>query len=155
MLTGHIFLAILWVIYCILHSLLASITVKKHVREKLGNAYKFYRPAYVIFSFVSLAAIIYYQVNMQNIQLYEITTPVFLSGVVLGFTGLSVMIVCIGKYFMHLSGLRSLYQEKKPAPLMVTGIHRYVRHPLYLGTFIFIWGIFLLLPYASLLIANT
>ena len=38
---------------------------------------------------------------------------------------------------------------------MTTGIHNYVRHPLYAGTFLFIWGLLLLLPYWSLLIADS
>ena len=29
-----------------------------------------------------------------------------------------------------------------------------VRHPLYFGTFVFIWGFFIVLPYLSLLICN-
>ena len=37
---------------------------------------------------------------------------------------------------------------------MTGGFHRYVRHPLYLGTFITIWAGFLLLPLISLLISN-
>jgi protein-S-isoprenylcysteine O-methyltransferase Ste14 len=37
--------------------------------------------------------------------------------------------------------------------LQISGVHRYVRHPLYLGTFIFLWGLFLLIPLWSSLIA--
>ena len=65
------------------------------------------------------------------------------------------MILCIQKYFISLSGLRSLINEKSSDILMINGIHRYMRHPLYLGTFLFIWGLFLIQPYLSLLIANT
>ena len=38
--------------------------------------------------------------------------------------------------------------------LLLTGVHRYVRHPLYLGTFLALWGGFLLHPSAALLISN-
>jgi protein-S-isoprenylcysteine O-methyltransferase Ste14 len=55
---------------------------------------------------------------------------------------------------MNLSGLRSLVIEDFSNELQITGIHKYTRHPLYLGTFGFIWGLFLLLPYLSLFIAN-
>ncbi|HMG66270.1 MAG TPA: isoprenylcysteine carboxylmethyltransferase family protein, partial [Chitinophagaceae bacterium] len=34
------------------------------------------------------------------------------------------------------------------------GIHKLVRHPLYSGTFIFIWGLFLVLPNWSILVAD-
>ena len=56
---------------------------------------------------------------------------------------------------MSLSGLRSLFQETVYPELIISGIHRYVRHPLYLGTFLFIWGLAVLFPYFSLVIANT
>ena len=64
------------------------------------------------------------------------------------------MIICIQKYFISLSGFRSLIYEKSSDTLMINGIHRYIRHPLYLGTFLFIWGLFLIQPYLSLLVAN-
>ena len=64
------------------------------------------------------------------------------------------MIICIKKYFLSLSGIKSLFENKAVAnELRIDGIHKYVRHPLYLGTFIFIWGIFLVYPYLSLFIA--
>ena len=37
--------------------------------------------------------------------------------------------------------------------LQQTGLHRYVRHPLYFGTLLFVWGLLLLLPMLSNLIA--
>ena len=58
------------------------------------------------------------------------------------------------KYFFQLSGLRSLVRETKTNELMITGIHKYVRHPLYAGTFVFIWGLWVLLPSVALMISN-
>ena len=37
---------------------------------------------------------------------------------------------------------------------MITGVHRIVRHPLYAGTFIFIWGLLIVYPYLSLFITD-
>jgi protein-S-isoprenylcysteine O-methyltransferase Ste14 len=37
---------------------------------------------------------------------------------------------------------------------MITGIHRYMRHPLYTGTFLAIWGAWVLFPFLSLLLSN-
>jgi protein-S-isoprenylcysteine O-methyltransferase Ste14 len=43
--------------------------------------------------------------------------------------------------------------EHAPADRLRTdGLHQYVRHPLYLGTFVFLWGLFLVFPNASMLI---
>ena len=64
------------------------------------------------------------------------------------------MILCIKNYFLSLSGLKSLLNESYSNELIIKGVHRYVRHPLYLGTFAFIWGLWLLLPTVSFLIVN-
>ena len=55
-----------------------------------------------------------------------------------------------------MSGLKTLYTDefKSGNRLIITGIHRHVRHPLYAGTFLFIWGLFIFMPFASLLISN-
>ena len=67
-----------------------------------------------------------------------------------------IMLLCIKKYFLSLSGLKSLVAEEIVAnELRIDGVHQYVRHPLYFGTFVFIWGLLLLFPYLSLLIANS
>ena len=55
---------------------------------------------------------------------------------------------------MQLSGLRELFENKMSDELMTSGIHKMVRHPLYTGTFIFIWGLFILYPYVSTLITD-
>lgn len=63
------------------------------------------------------------------------------------------MIISIIKYFKLLSGVRSLYQPQPSMHLKLDGIHKYVRHPLYLGTLLFIWGLFFLFPLLNNLIA--
>ena len=65
------------------------------------------------------------------------------------------MIICIVKYFVQLSGIRSLTTIQPENKLMITGIHKFVRHPLYGGTFVFIWGLLLLYRHLSLLVVNT
>jgi len=151
MLLNHIFPATLWILYCVLHSVLASQGVKSKVPQRIK---KWYRLWYTIFSFVSLAALLYYQVSIVTMELFKLNTPIFILGILLSFSGLVLMLVCIKKYFIHLSGLRSLVIEKYSNQLQITGVHKQVRHPLYLGTFAFIWGWFLIAPYLSLWIAN-
>ena len=155
MLTSHIILALLWIIYCVLHSVLASASLKLKLQKRFGKNYRYYRLFYTVFSFVFLVWLIYFQINLPTHQIFQLTGGILIVGFVLSFSGLLLMIICISKYFIHLSGLRSLVQETTSNELMITGIHRHVRHPLYLGTFAFMWGLFLLLPYLSLLIANT
>lgn len=155
MINDHLVLAFLWIAYCSLHSLMAATGFKNWIHQKLGRNYKYYRLFYVVFSFVTLAALVYYQLSIPPYLLFQSSILITITGWVIVITGLLVMAVCIYKYFMNLSGLRSLLYDNVSNRLMITGIHRYVRHPLYLGTFIFIWGLLLLIPQLSVLVSTT
>ena len=154
MLVHHLVLAICWILYCVLHSVLASLRVKKWVKKNTGNRFRYYRLFYTLFAAVALVALLFYQLSLPSENLFERTVFSTAAGGVLFVAGLGLMLVCIRKYFFSLSGLKSLYQETPSSELMIAGIHRYMRHPLYTGTFAAIWGLWLLLPSLSLLIAD-
>lgn len=154
MVLQHLYLALLWLLFCVLHSVLASAGLKQRLINKLGNRFKYYRLFYTLFAFLTLGIVVYYQLNIFSPFVFERNWLTNIAGGIASVVGLIIMGVCIKKYFLSLSGLKSLFQESPTAILMISGIHRYVRHPLYAGTFLAIWGIFLLLPYLSLLIAN-
>lgn len=65
------------------------------------------------------------------------------------------MTICIAKYFKQESGFLWLNPEAstEKTELYISGIHQFVRHPLYLGTLIFIWGLFIIFPSVANLIA--
>jgi protein-S-isoprenylcysteine O-methyltransferase Ste14 len=155
MVLNHRYLSVLWVVFCALHSLLASIRVKKWAQKKNEKSYRYYRLFYTVFAALSLAAVVYYQVSMESVYLYQRSLVSNIGGGFVAALGISLMLVCIKKYFLSLSGIKSLYREEEhTAELMIAGIHRYMRHPLYLGTFLFLWGLWLLFPTVSLLLAN-
>lgn len=72
---------------------------------------------------------------------------------ILVLPGFIIMILSIYKYFRLLSGIRSLYEAVPPVELKIEGIHKFVRHPLYTGTILFTWGLFLIFPFLNNLIA--
>jgi protein-S-isoprenylcysteine O-methyltransferase Ste14 len=154
MITNHILLAVAWSSYCILHSVFASLWFKEKVRTLLKEDYRHYRLLYTLFAFIGFLTILFFQVSIASPPIYKITTTSKIIGGLIGLTGLLVMLFCIKKYFMQLSGLKALIQNRINNELMITGIHKKVRHPLYAGTFIFIWGLLIFFPYPSLLIAN-
>ena len=60
---------------------------------------------------------------------------------------------CIRKYFFNLSGV-AVFRNRQHRPLLETkGVHRYIRHPLYMGTLLLLWSIFLFFPLLSNLLA--
>jgi protein-S-isoprenylcysteine O-methyltransferase Ste14 len=150
----HYLLAGLWIIYGVLHSLLAAKRLKARIAKKMGAHFIYYRVFYTLFAFVFLVAIFYFMWWMNSPYLFRPGLLVRIAGYILGGGGLLLMLICIRKYFFRLSGLRSLFEPGSNAKLIITGVHRYIRHPLYLGTFAFIWGLFLLFPQLSLLISD-
>ncbi|RYY64363.1 MAG: isoprenylcysteine carboxylmethyltransferase family protein [Chitinophagaceae bacterium] len=154
MLPTHILLAFLWINYCVLHSVLASLWVKRAAQKWLGNKFRHYRLFYTVFAALSLLAIVFYQLRIDSKALLAVSVLTQMAGLILGLSGLGIMLVCIKKYFVSLSGIKSLVEEKPSTELMIAGIHRYTRHPLYLGTFLAIWGAWFLFPTLSLLISN-
>ena len=154
MITSHIILAIVWILYCILHSVFASPTFKQAANRWMGKQFKFYRLYYIIFAAVGLAGIVIYPFTFSSYQFFVISNATMITGIIVTAAGLVIMSVCIIKYFMLLSGLKGLIEKKTNNELMITGIHQFVRHPLYTGTFIFIWGLFIIIPSASVLIID-
>ncbi|MEO8413730.1 MAG: isoprenylcysteine carboxylmethyltransferase family protein [Ginsengibacter sp.] len=146
-------LLLLWILYCVLHSVLATSSVKLFLGKVLGKLSRYYRLFYSLFATVTLIFVLYFQ--------YSFISPVLINSIFIKYTalvalampGLIIMIISIIKYFKLLSGVRSLYQARPASGLKLNGIHNYVRHPLYLGTLLFTWGLFCIFPMLHNLIA--
>ena len=150
----HIILAIGWILFCVLHSVFASGKVKRYVAAKHNFLNKYYRLFYTLFALITFIIMVVYEIRLSS-------SPVLNSsfkslGYIVGIAGIIIMLVCIKKYFIGLTGIKALIQNRPfESKLEINGIHTYMRHPLYLGTFLFIWGLFFVIPNLSVLISNT
>ena len=147
LITDHIILVLLWLLFGILHSVLAAGWWKRIMQRWLGAHYKYYHFAYSVFAALSLIVILIFQYSMQSRLLF--TLPGW-AKVLLGLpalAGVAIMLVVIRKYFFSLSGISVFYKQQAPVVLEQDGLHRYMRHPLYFGTLLFIWSLFFLFPY--------
>ena len=142
MLTNHMVLLLFWMLYVFLHSFLVTPGTKQKVKSWLGEKFVYYRLFYNIFSALTLALLLWFQLSIPTLAILNPYTLLMIAGSVMSLAGLVIMIVCIRKYFFSLSGLQELVLEQThtSGPLLVDGLHRYVRHPLYLGTFLFYLG---------------
>ncbi|HYF30544.1 MAG TPA: isoprenylcysteine carboxylmethyltransferase family protein [Chitinophagaceae bacterium] len=154
MTTAHYILALAWILYCVLHSVLAAGSVKAVMGKWLGKNARYYRFGYTLLAFVGFVGILLYQVSIESPLLFDPPAVVLWAGIALAAIGSALVMLNILKYFMQLSGVRWLTHENPSARLERGGFHRYVRHPLYFSTFLFIWSLWLVYPYLSLLIAN-
>ena len=121
----------------------------------MGNSFRYYRLCYSLFALIGLILLLWYQFSQQSILLYSSEFISYGVSIILIVPGLIVMLICIRKYFYDLSGIQAL-QRDRPAvnhSLQQDGLHKYVRHPLYFGTLLFVWGLLLVFPLLSNLIA--
>jgi len=150
---NHWLLAFLWTSYCLIHSLLAAAKVKLFFEKAWGRFFRYYRAAYTILAAVTLILILYFQYSFSSPALVHFQNLQYVPLVVFVLPGLIIMMISIVKYFKLLSGVRALYEVQPPKELRREGIHKYVRHPLYLGTLLFVWGLFFIFPMLNNLIA--
>lgn len=152
MLLSHLILFTGWMLYGFVHSAFAAGRVKKIIQRHTGMGVHTYRVLYNLKALLGLAAILWYQVTISS---FPVFTPVLFTraaGLTLAASGLVLMLICIRHYFSSLSGLRAFIRDVPAPGLITSGIHGVVRHPLYLGTFAFTWGLFLWMPLADILI---
>ena len=150
-LSTHIILAFLWILYCFLHSLIASSAFKNIAKKWMNKSFAQFRLLYNLFAAIGFIAIVFYQSTMKSSLLYDPRLLLQSLAIAVAVCGLILMAVCVVKYFKGLSGL----QKEPGGMLMIKGIHQWVRHPLYLGTFLFIWGGFIAYPLLSLFLSNS
>ena len=150
---NYLILALSWIAYFILHSVLASTQVKVYVKQISITFYRYYRLIYTLFATVSLIFILWFQYSFKSPLLLNSLILKYFSSLLLVIPGFAIMSASIFKYFKLLSGIRSIYLATPPAELKLNGIHKYVRHPLYLGTLLLVWGLFFIFPFLNNLIA--
>jgi protein-S-isoprenylcysteine O-methyltransferase Ste14 len=126
-------------IWGVVHSFLASHLAKDLFRLKLGSM-DFYRLAYNIFAAISFLPILYLMETLPNKLVYEIPSPwnlVMFGGQLL--SGLMLLIAFLQTDSLSFVGLRQLFEAEKPGALVVHGLYKIVRHPLYTFSLLFVW----------------
>ena len=136
-----VLLAIL--LYGLVHSLLAALRVKALARRYFGSySDRFYRLGYNIFAVVSLLPVLALSALLPDRTLYTVPSPwALLSLALQGMALLALVIGLMQTDAWSFLGLRQLIGPPavgKPE-LVVKGMYRWVRHPLYTAGLVFIW----------------
>ncbi len=145
--TPYITLIFAWLLFGITHSVLAAGVIKRIAINKMKGSYKYYRFMYSVLATVILVLVIDVHVSTPSVFIWQPPLIQEILSVALIISGLAIMIACTRKYFMDLSGIDAILGKIRPLVLQTGGMHKYVRHPLYSGTLLFVWAIFLYAPY--------
>jgi len=131
-----------WLFYFFVHSFLASTGVKNYFSKTWPNLFTYYRIVYNIIAILGLGILLVLSLpkasQALNIHL----------GIILSVTGFILIILAFRAF--NLREFLGLVPENQ-TKLVVSGMYRYVRHPLYFGTIIFIAGLYLLFPSSHML----
>ena len=153
MVLSHVYLVVFWVLFSVLHSLLAARWWKLKMSRILGRSFRFYRFYYSLFATISLLFLLYFLVTMESPRLFELSGFLKSMSSVGGIAGVAIMIACTKKYFSAVTGIKAFAGTNSVHPLQTEGLHSYIRHPLYFGTLLLIWSLFALFPSLSNLIS--
>jgi protein-S-isoprenylcysteine O-methyltransferase Ste14 len=149
----YLLLILLWGIYYSLHTLLASLSFKKWMKNRMGKTYVWYRFIYSLFSTLGLMGILFYGGMIEKRTLLAITD--FTS--YLGYMFAAFGTIIIVKSLKHFSlstfvGLRSHDDLEDQPELVRKGLHAYIRHPLYSGLLLIFLGFFFFEPILASLV---
>lgn len=143
----------MWIAYYAIHSVLAATSIKEFLKKALGKYFRYYRLGYSVFALLALIALLIYQYSFSSPMLLKSILIKYLAVLFLILPGLFIMLISLKKYFLLLSGVRSVFTPISVPELKVNGIHNYMRHPLYSGTILFVFGLFFIFPTLNNLIA--
>jgi len=129
--------------YAALHSLLASRWAKAGARRLAGPAAdRIYRLGFNIIGAITLLPVLAIPAIQPGPVLYFVPSP--LSWLFVAGQATALIVVVVGLYqtdVWHFLGLRQLVEptDQRPAQLVMSGLYRHVRHPLYSAGLAFLW----------------
>jgi protein-S-isoprenylcysteine O-methyltransferase Ste14 len=147
--TGYFMLALLWILYCLIHSVLISFAVSCYFKRFLGSGYRFYRMFFNLFSAISLIPLVVYSYSLPFR-----TMPLFAwSGHwrILQCCLIAVAVALLAGGARHYGILQFLgIQQIRSGTasgtttgggnLDTTGVLGMIRHPWYVAGFILLWA---------------
>ena len=133
-----IFFIVLW---GIVHSLLASLRFKDFMCRLLGNGFmKFYRLLYNLFAVISFLPVLYLMVSLPDRSLYQVPPPwsyIMIAGQAI--SALFLLIAVLQTDILAFVGLRQLIDRQEKSSLVLDGLYRIIRHPLYTFSLLILW----------------
>ncbi len=136
-----------WVLWCALHSTLISTTITDYVKNRLGDGFRFYRLFYNAVSLVTLIPLVTYSHVIRQTPVFRWEGPLMIVQVLLLAASI-YLFVAGGKHyswaqFLGIAQIRTRQADgslSKGDSFVVSGIHRIIRHPWYLGGILIVWA---------------
>jgi protein-S-isoprenylcysteine O-methyltransferase Ste14 len=135
-----------WVLWCAFHSALISITVTEYMKRKLGSGFRFYRIIYNTVSVLTLIPLLYYSRLIREAPVFYWKGPWVIVQILLATVAIWLLVAGARHYsWAQFSGIAQIRAGRVDGSLcdcdsfVVSGVHRIIRHPWYLGGMMIIW----------------
>jgi protein-S-isoprenylcysteine O-methyltransferase Ste14 len=143
MIKSFLYILLAVAIYSVVHSFLASLWMKEQARRLFGaEADRAYRLFYNGFAIVSLVPVMLMLAFMPDDTLYVIPFPfTILTFSIQALAGVALAVGIWQTGVWSFLGLQQFLEPPKKGPkrLVVHGLYRWVRHPLYTAGLVLIW----------------
>ncbi len=147
LLNDYLFLSILLISYCLIHSLLISIPVTTFFKNRLGNGYSYYRLIFNLFSLFTLLPVLYFARTLESHTIIRWEGIWLYFRIILNILGIWVIYAGSKGYsFKQFSGIKQIQSKTLnendiiSEHLSTSGILSYIRHPWYTGVIILLWS---------------
>jgi protein-S-isoprenylcysteine O-methyltransferase Ste14 len=149
----YIILALGWMLFYSSHTLLASLKIKRKLRQYLQSSYKWYRLAYSFFSTVFFLSLFVFAGTINPDWLFIPANGSTYLGFMFATFGTIISVksmkgISKGKFI----GWQLRDDLNQPEKLINDGLYQYIRHPLYIGLLLIFIGYFLYVPNLASLI---
>lgn len=144
-LAAHLLFATAWLTFAAVHSLLAGESAKRRLRPRLGA---FYRLVYNVVAVAHLSLVwLVGRWTLGGADPFALPPGARTAVDAIEVVGWLLLLVGLRGYDLgRLVGARQIrnrrrgIDEPEDEPLRLDGLHRYVRHPLYAGAMLILWG---------------
>lgn len=151
--SSYVYLILFWVVFYLHHSLFASLNIKRKIKALVKKAYLWNRLLYTGIASILFFGIFIYSGTIEPYPLLQPSEVLTYLGYMLAAFG-TIIIVKSFKNFSgkRFAGLTPHDDLEIKDELIQTGIHGYIRHPIYAGLILIFIGYFLFSPTLASLI---
>lgn len=129
-----------FLIFAVLHSILAAESLKCRAFELIPLLKRSYR---LIYNFVAVATLmpVFLIVSIKSSTIiFSLSGPVALLLYSIKLLSFVLLLISIRPVLSDLSGMSALRGDNASGPLITSGMYAVTRHPIYLFTLIFLWA---------------
>ena len=140
-------LGVVWIVWCVLHSGMISVTTTQYLKRWLGSRFRIYRLVFNLVALATLTPVIVFEQSLQGPILFRWEGFLVIFQVILLITAVLLLLAGARHYdLLQFLGLRQAWTGSSHSALTETGkldtmgILGITRHPWYLATIMLIWA---------------